>query len=98
LLFLGYNRDFNRIRQYIGGSFEASVLRYLLNEDYNDWDYANGDVNWDHCKIPMPPTPSRESGSNYQLSDGTPSWAGAINNACDSRYSFLIALEGSLLT
>jgi hypothetical protein len=45
----------------------------------------------------MPPTPSRESGSNYQLSDGTPSRAGAINNACDSRYSFLIALEGSLL-
>lgn len=32
------------ISQYVGSTFEASVLRYLLDEDYNDWDDANGDI------------------------------------------------------
>jgi hypothetical protein len=32
------------------------------------------------------------------LPDGTPGWASAIDNACDSRDSFLVALESWLLS
>ena len=85
------------ISQYVGSTFEASVLRYLLDEDYNDWDDANGDIDWDDSKITIPETPRSVSGSNYELSYGTPGWACAIDNSCDSRDSFLVTLESGLL-
>jgi hypothetical protein len=72
MVYLDYNRFFPRISQYAGCSGEASVLSYLLYEDYDDWDDANGDIDGDNCKIAIPVTPGLESGSNYQLSDGTP--------------------------
>lgn len=50
----------------------VDCISYILNEDYDDWDDANGDIDGDNCKIAIPVTPGLESGSNYQLSDGTP--------------------------
>ncbi len=97
LSYLDYNRFWSRMRQYFGGTFKTSILRNLLNEDYNDWDDANGDIDWDHGKVPIPPTPSRESSSNYQLTNCTPGWTSAIDNSCDRRDSFLVTLESGLL-
>jgi hypothetical protein len=71
MIYLDNNRFFPRICQNTGSSCEASVLSYLLNEDYNNRDDANGDIDGDHCKIAEPPTQGSESGTNYQLSDGT---------------------------
>ena len=97
MIYLDYNRFFPRISQYAGSSCEASVLSYLLNEDYDDWDDANCDIDGDHCKISIPPTPGFESGSNYQLPDGTPGRPSTIDYACDSRDGFLVTLESGLL-
>ena len=93
MIYLDYNRFFPRFSQYAGCSGEASVLSYLLNEDYDDWDDANGDIDGDNCKIAIPVTPGLESGSNYQLSDGTPGWPSTIDYACDSRDGFLVTLD-----